>query len=146
MNLDESNYKEIGIRLKQARINAGLSIPDVSAQTQKSTGNLSELENGKYLPSTKALLLFSDIYRVSIDWILTGRTDTKIPSDNNPPSFFPDEELKPYFKKINELLEIGSADKQHMRGWIIIQLEKAFPEIAEEIKKDNQREAVSENE
>jgi transcriptional regulator with XRE-family HTH domain len=143
MNLNECNYKEIGIRLKQARINAGLSIPDVSAQTQKSTGNLSELENGKYLPSTKALLLLSDIYNVSIDWILTGRTDTKTPIVKNLPSFIPDEELRPYLERINQLLDVEDDDKKNMRGWVIVQLRKAFPEIAGEIKKDNEKEETS---
>jgi hypothetical protein len=43
------------------------------------------------------------------------------------------------------LLDVESADEQqqHMKGWIIIQLQKAFPEIAEEINKgDDESESV----
>jgi transcriptional regulator with XRE-family HTH domain len=137
INLAKNNCQDIGKRLKQARLDADLSIPDVAAQTKKSTGNISELENGKYLPSTKALLLLSDIYKVSIDWLLTGRADAEIPSRENAPPFIPDQELRPYFEKINQLLDMEPTDQQHMRGWIIIQLKKAFPEIEAEMTKED---------
>jgi hypothetical protein len=74
----------------------------------------------------------------SLDWILTGRTDTR-----NLPSFIPDEELRPYFEKTNQLLDIEDDDKKNMKGWVIVQLRKAFPEIAGEIKKDNEKEGQS---
>lgn len=39
-----------------------------------SSGNLSEIENNKILPSSLALIALSDALNCSIDWILTGKS------------------------------------------------------------------------
>lgn len=62
----------IGKRIRYARKSKNLTLTDIKKITGLSTGNLSELENDKFLPSANALIQFKRIYDVSIDWILTG--------------------------------------------------------------------------
>jgi transcriptional regulator with XRE-family HTH domain len=45
---------------------------DVERETGISVGNISGWENGKNLPSAKALLKLAKLYNISIDWILRG--------------------------------------------------------------------------
>jgi transcriptional regulator with XRE-family HTH domain len=58
--------------LAQARQKAGLSVRDASRKSEISSGNISGIETGRYLPSAKALIILSQLYNVSIDWILKG--------------------------------------------------------------------------
>lgn len=62
----------IGGRIKAARRALGLTLSQVQAQTDLSTGNLSDIENNRYLPSAKALIRLGRCYDVPIDWILYG--------------------------------------------------------------------------
>lgn len=62
----------IGKRIRYARKINKLSLTDVKNETGLSTGNLSELENDKFAPSSNALIAFRRLFNVSIDWILTG--------------------------------------------------------------------------
>ncbi len=63
----------IGKRIRFARKANNLTLTDINKITGLSTGNLSELENDKFLPSANALMQFRKIFHVSIDWILTGK-------------------------------------------------------------------------
>jgi transcriptional regulator with XRE-family HTH domain len=117
----------IAERLKEARTKAGLSLPEVYEKTGISTGNLSELEKGKHDPSAKALVLFSEIYNVSVDWILKGETAAKF----DKPSGSSNIEFKGFLKSIDETWE--KADEE-TRGWIIVQLRRAFPELTDKNK------------
>lgn len=130
MKSDNTN-KEVAYRLKSARTKTGLNISEVAQQTGLSVGNLSELENGKYLPSTKSLILLSDIYKVSIDWIVKGKLSDELPP-NNEQIIVPDKRLREFLRLLVKLWINGDRD---IKGWIIVQLGKAFPEINEEIKK-----------
>lgn len=70
----------IGERLKSKRKENGLTLTDVKDKTGISTGNLSDIERGKYLPSATMLIALSELYNCSTDWILTGKlliSDTK---------------------------------------------------------------------
>lgn len=62
----------IGQRIRFARKTNKLTLTDINKLTGLSVGNLSELENDKFLPSANALIQFKSILNVSIDWILTG--------------------------------------------------------------------------
>jgi transcriptional regulator with XRE-family HTH domain len=62
----------ISKRLLKAREKTGLSVRDVGRATGLSAGNISALEKGRYLPSSKALILLSKCYNVTADWILKG--------------------------------------------------------------------------
>nr|WP_312579288.1 helix-turn-helix transcriptional regulator [Sedimentibacter sp.] len=64
----------IGKRIRYARKINKLSLTDVKNKTGLSTGNLSELENDKFAPSSNALIAFRQLFAVSIDWLLTGES------------------------------------------------------------------------
>ena len=62
--------ESIGVRLKHRRNELGITLAQISGQTSISSGNLSCIENGKYLPSAVALIELSKVLQCSIDWIL----------------------------------------------------------------------------
>lgn len=68
----EEKILQIAHRLKEARQAKGLKIRQVEELTGLKNGNISCWENGKYLPSALALASLSNIYDVSVDWILKG--------------------------------------------------------------------------
>jgi len=63
----------IGERLRARRKELRLTMNDIFAQENIKTGNLSELENDKYLPSVQTLISLSRALNCSIDWLLTGK-------------------------------------------------------------------------
>lgn len=69
----------IGQRIKEKRKELGITQTQIQHETTISSGNLSCIENGKYLPSAVALLELSRILNCSVDWILTGKSSI---SDN----------------------------------------------------------------
>ena len=64
----------IGNRIKNRRKELNITQTQIQEQTSISSGNLSCIENGKYLPSATALIELSNILDCSIDWILTGNS------------------------------------------------------------------------
>lgn len=62
----------IGKRIKERRTELGLTQIQVYEYTQISSGNLSNIEKGRVLPSSAALIRLSDILQCSIDYILKG--------------------------------------------------------------------------
>lgn len=64
----------IGKRIKSRRNELGITQSHIQKQSSISTGNLSGIENGRYLPSAIALIELSKILDCSIDWILTGNS------------------------------------------------------------------------
>jgi transcriptional regulator with XRE-family HTH domain len=134
----------ISSRLKQIRHRLELTPNQIFQRTGISTGNLSELENGKYPPSAKTLILLSELYGISIDWILKGETHPRLnerPVPDSPPPLIADPEISCFFKKIAEMWTQGDRD---IRGWIVVQLRLAFPQIAGEIKKEQEKAATTE--
>jgi transcriptional regulator with XRE-family HTH domain len=121
---------EISERLKEARHRAGLSTTKVSKMTRISEGNLSDLEKGVYKPSTKTLLHLSEVYRVSIDWLLKGEESNlyEINEENREITMF-----------LQRLFQKWEKSDEATRGWIIVQLRRAFPELAEELQEMKQR-------
>lgn len=63
----------IGQRIKERRKSLHITQTQIQEHTSISSGNLSCIENGKYLPSAVALIELSDILDCSVDWILTGK-------------------------------------------------------------------------
>lgn len=61
----------IGQRIREQRINKKLTQKQL-ANAARISGNISELENNKYLPSAETLLNISRVLDCSIEWILTG--------------------------------------------------------------------------
>ena len=62
----------IGERIRFRRKELKLTMRDIFEKENIKTGNLSELENDKYLPSVQTLIALGRILDCSIDWLLTG--------------------------------------------------------------------------
>lgn len=68
----------IGERILKRRKELGQTQTQIKEITGISTGNLSDIENGKKLPSAPTLLLLSKVLNCSIDWIVTGSSYNSI--------------------------------------------------------------------
>jgi len=64
----------IGKRIKERRKELRMTQTNIQEKTSIASGNLSCIENGKYLPSAIALLELSKVLDCSVDWILTGNS------------------------------------------------------------------------
>jgi len=106
----------IGQRIRYARKMNKLSLTDVKEITGLSTGNLSELENDKFMPSANALISFKKVFNVSIDWILTGEPPMTPSSGEN-------------IKKIPERFNLNDEEKE---------LIEAYRSLDEERRRDIQ--------
>lgn len=62
----------IGERIKSRRQELHLTQTDIARNSDISSGNISGMENGKFLPSALALHQLSVLLKCSIDWIITG--------------------------------------------------------------------------
>jgi DNA-binding XRE family transcriptional regulator len=60
----------IGSRIRKLR--ADIHQEDLAAYLHVSQGHLSKIERGKIAPSIEILILISDKFRKSVDWILRG--------------------------------------------------------------------------
>lgn len=73
----------LGDRLKQIRKEKGLSQKAFADPLATSSGYISEVEQGKKTPGSEFLLSLSRVWKVSIDWLLTGEgspyMDTSLP-------------------------------------------------------------------
>ena len=65
--------KMIGVRIKQRRKELGITQTALQKTTSLSSGHLSCIENGKYLPSAIALIELATALDCTVDWILTGK-------------------------------------------------------------------------
>lgn len=124
----ELKYETIGQRLRSLRIAHNLTIPDVNQKTGISKGNLSAIETDKNKPSANALIELSQLYGVSADWILFG---DRAKDAQGITVTFSSLELMNFFSRLNEVWEQGD---ERTKGWIMIQLENAFPKVVGEIK------------
>lgn len=62
----------IGERIRTRRKELNLTMQTIYDRENIKTGNLSELEHDKYLPSVQTLIALSRVLECSIDWLLTG--------------------------------------------------------------------------
>ncbi|MCM1120079.1 MAG: helix-turn-helix domain-containing protein [bacterium] len=98
----------IGQRIKERRKELKITQTRIQEETSISSGNLSCIENGKYLPSAIALLELSKILNCSIDWILTGESsisDTAIILENKEETLVNGFRMLPEDEQ-NELIKI----------------------------------------
>lgn len=101
--------RELNIRLKEARINKGLTQLQVMKLTNVNHKTLSGYENGVSEPDLETLKILAILYNVSTDYLL-GRTDDSNypsiednPDDEKQPT--PPERIRTFRKKMNELSE-----------------------------------------
>ena len=74
----------IGQRIKERRNQLNITGKQIKEATGISTGNLSEIENGKILPSATALMELSKALECSCDYILFGESQiSESPSHSN---------------------------------------------------------------
>lgn len=105
----------VGQRIKERRKHLKITQTKIQQETSISSGNLSCIENGKYLPSAVALLELSKILNCSIDWILTGKSsisEDSIVTDN--------EEIE----LLNGFRELPEEDKEELLCLLQIKLRK----------------------
>lgn len=106
----------IGSRIKERRKALNITQTRIQKETSISSGNLSCIENGKYLPSAIALLELSKILECSIDWILTGKSSISEPNiilDNK------ENEL------LNKFRELSLDDQEEIMAIINIKFQRA---------------------
>ena len=120
--------KAVAKRLKQARENAKLTVAAVEENTGLSKGNISSWENAKFFPSAWALVQLSELYGVTVDWILKGEATMQnlSPQTQKVEAVF-DPDLKMMIDVLKELMESGDPD---LRGWAKIQFKRAFGELS----------------
>jgi transcriptional regulator with XRE-family HTH domain len=126
----------IGDRLSQIRKQLGLSLTSVTGKIKIDKSNLSRIENNKHEPTSGTLAALAKLYGVSADWILFGENATltgDIKECDNFLKNIDDPEMIFFFMKLRDYwLKGDDAEK----GWIKVQLRKAFPHIMEEIRKE----------
>lgn len=108
----------IGIRIKEKRKELGLTPKMINELAGIRTGHLSELENGKSLPSTPTLLKLSELLNCSVDWILFGESRNSEFSDITLSTR--ETELINIFKKLSmsdqdELLDLAEIKYQRTK-------------------------------
>lgn len=64
----------IGQRIRQRRKELHITQTEIQAACGISSGNLSGIETGRYLPSAVSLIELAKILHCSVDWILTGES------------------------------------------------------------------------
>jgi transcriptional regulator with XRE-family HTH domain len=144
----------VGSRIKSLRLRLALSQDQLCKEIGIKTSSLSRIENGNTDPSMSTIIALMQYFNVSSDWILTGEDAiTKEANKKTAPCInqlseelneqipvIRDRKLRKYIRSLINLWTEGNSD---IKGWIIIQLEKAFPEIAEEIKREHEKEETS---
>lgn len=109
----------IGQRIKERRKELKITQTQIQQETSISSGNLSCIENGKYLPSAVALLELSKILDCSVDWLLTGESSIS----NN--SIFLDTEEK---ELLNGFRELPEDDREELLCLMQMKLRKVKKE------------------
>lgn len=71
---------DLSTQLKKAREEAGLSQADVSEKINLSRQAISRWENGRSTPDVETLILLSDLYNVSLDYLAKGEMPLENPS------------------------------------------------------------------
>ena len=72
----DQQLKEIGARLKQARLAKKMSQPQLAEAADISTSFLSNIETGRQAMNVKTLSVLTDILNISADWLLGNSTDS----------------------------------------------------------------------
>lgn len=83
--------EDLGRRLKEVRVRAGLTLRELARQADVSPSLISQIENGKSQPSVATLYTFSRLLNVSVDELFEDRPYAV----NNGSGMPPDPELHP---------------------------------------------------
>lgn len=78
----EEEMKQVGNRLKQMRIEKGLTLKELSALVGLSYSQLSLIENGEYMLNEKRAANIGEALEVGVEWMLHGKERNKhFPAD-----------------------------------------------------------------
>ena len=130
----EQNLSTIGARLRKAREAKNFTMDTIHELTGLHKSNLSGHEKNKSKPSANALIALSDLYGVSTDWILKGENPSlaRIMEDRALyGAEYPGVPNKELTGLIHVVLEAWEKGDEATRGWILVQLRRAFPEMVE---------------
>lgn len=72
----DQQLQEIGVRLKQARLEKKLSQAQLAEAANISVSYVSNLENGRQAMNIKTLSSLLDVLNISADWLLGNSTDS----------------------------------------------------------------------
>ena len=125
------NMDTIGQRLIIARKNLNLTVIDAAKAVGIAKSNLSRIENDKHEPAIATVMKLARFYGVTTDWILFGDDFEGKPNENL--IYVQDSKLREFVILLDEMWREGNQD---LRGWMAIQLQKTFPEIALKMKKN----------
>lgn len=98
----------IGERIRYLRNLNGTTLKFLSDATKISKGNLSSYENNKFNPGAEALVLISNFFNVSTDYLLTGKDFSPCLSTEENLFDISNEEYKliKLFRKLNHVDKI----------------------------------------
>jgi transcriptional regulator with XRE-family HTH domain len=136
----EDNFDSIGKRIQALRETQNLKRKDIATILGISEGNLYSMENDKTHPSAAALMKLAKYFKVTSDWILFGDQQPEKAETITDAGFnviVPDMELAQYFAKIVEEWKNGD---ERIKGWVIVQLQNAFPNVAKKLTKKLKKE------
>ena len=78
----EEEMKQVGKRLKQARLEKRLTLKELSALVGLSYSQLSLIENGEYMLNEKRAADIGEVFHVGVEWLLHGEERNKhFPAD-----------------------------------------------------------------
>jgi transcriptional regulator with XRE-family HTH domain len=75
----------LGERLKDIRLKAGLTLRELARQAEVSPSFISQIENGKSQPSVATLYSFSQLLGVSVDELFESKDASELVADPNMP-------------------------------------------------------------
>ena len=70
------------IRIRELRLEKGISQKELAAKFSMSQGNLCDWEKGRSEPKIDTLIALADFFGVSVDYLI-GRTDVQSPVDED---------------------------------------------------------------
>lgn len=73
----EEKKKQVGNRVKQLRIEKGLTLKELSALVGLSYSQLSLIENGEYMLNEKRAADIGEVFHVGVEWLLYGDEEKK---------------------------------------------------------------------
>jgi transcriptional regulator with XRE-family HTH domain len=136
---DLARMDTIATRIIWLRESNKLSRKSFAEKIGVNESTVGRIENGIQNPSAETLIALSHVFGVTSDWVLFG-DDIPPNKDEGFLGAITDVEMQKLFLKLRGHWLKGDEDE---RVWIKVQLRKAFPEVAEEVKKENEEAAAA---
>jgi len=130
LNYDLETIKsELPKRIRDTRKLHKLSMSKFGEVIGATSSNVSDWENGKYLPSLSAIIAISQKFNVSLDWLLTGQKVSAF--DFDPPSL----------RKMMESVDLNDPNERAMHDiYFDFLAEKEITKLNDAVRLMNQQE------